>query len=47
MNYKRIGFIGLGLIGVWLAHSYFDLTVRSIIFILRYRSGIWRKKAIA
>ena len=38
---------GLGLIGVWLAHSYFDWTVRSIIFILRYRSGIWRKKAIA
>ena len=38
---------GLGLIGVWLAHSYFDWTVRSIIFILRYRSDIWRKKAIA
>ena len=38
--------MGYGVIGVWVAHSIFDWTVRSIVFYARYRSNVWTKKAI-
>ena len=39
-------FLGYGVIGVWVAHAIVDWTVRSVIFIARYRSGKWTTKAI-
>ncbi|MBE7002987.1 MAG: MATE family efflux transporter [Ruminococcaceae bacterium] len=39
-------FMGYGVVGVWVAHAILDWTVRSIVFILRYRSGKWTTKAI-
>ena len=40
------GWMGYGVVGVWFAHSIMDWTVRSIVFLLRYRSGKWTTKAI-
>lgn len=39
--------LGYGVIGVWVAHSILDWSVRSAIFYARYRSGKWMTKAIA
>ena len=39
-------YMGYGVVGVWVAHSILDWTVRSIVFIARYRSGKWTTKAI-
>jgi len=36
---------GMGLIGIWWGF-FGDWTVRSIVFILRYRSGAWAKKKV-
>ena len=38
--------MGYGVVGVWVAHSILDWTVRSIVFFSRYRSGKWTTKAI-
>ncbi len=38
--------LGFGVVGVWTAHAIIDWTVRSLVFILRYRSGEWTTKAI-
>ena len=38
--------MGYGVIGVWTAHAILDWSVRSVVFILRYRSGKWTTKAI-
>ncbi|MBQ9459600.1 MAG: MATE family efflux transporter [Oscillospiraceae bacterium] len=38
--------MGYGIVGVWVAHAILDWTVRSIVFILRYRGGKWTTKAI-
>lgn len=40
------GFLGYGVVGVWVAHAILDWTVRSIVFFARYRSGKWTTKAI-
>lgn len=37
--------VGWGVLGVWIA-MYVDWTFRSICFILRYRSGKWKSKAV-
>jgi len=39
-------YMGYGVVGVWVAHSVLDWIVRSMVFILRYRSGKWTTKAI-
>lgn len=39
-------YMGYGVVGVWVAHAILDWTVRSIVFITRYRSGKWTTKAI-
>lgn len=39
-------YMGYGVLGVWFAHSIADWSARSIIFFLRYRSGVWEKMAI-
>ena len=38
--------MGYGVVGVWFAHAILDWTVRSVIFLLRYRGGKWTTKAI-
>ena len=38
--------LGYGVVGVWFAHAILDWTVRSIVFITRYRGGKWTTKAI-
>jgi Na+-driven multidrug efflux pump len=38
--------LGMGLVGVWIA-MIIDWAVRSICFILRYRSGKWKNTTIA
>ena len=35
--------LGLGIIGVWLAHSVLDWTVRTVLFAARYRGDRWEK----
>ena len=40
-------FMGFGVVGVWVAHSILDWTVRSIVFYSRYRSNRWTTKAIS
>ena len=40
------GYFGLGIVGVWIAHTIIDWIARSIIYLLRYRSGKWTTKAI-
>lgn len=39
-------FMGYGVVGVWVAHSILDWTVRSIVFYRRYRGDRWVTKAI-
>lgn len=39
-------FMGYGVVGVWVAHSILDWTVRSIVFYRRYRGNRWVTKAI-
>lgn len=39
-------YMGYGVVGVWVAHSILDWTVRSKVFFLRYRSGKWEKMGI-
>ena len=39
-------FMGFGVVGVWVAHAILDWTVRSTVFLLRYRSDKWMSKAI-
>lgn len=39
-------YMGYGVVGVWVAHAILDWTVRSVVFLLRYRSGRWTTKAI-
>ena len=46
MAYVLGAALGLGVVGVWFAHAILDWSVRSVIFILRYRSGRWEKMAI-
>lgn len=38
--------LGYGILGVWFAHAVLDWIVRSIIFLLRYRSGRWERMGI-
>ena len=38
--------MGFGVVGVWVAHSILDWSVRSVVFYLRYRSDKWTTKAI-
>jgi Na+-driven multidrug efflux pump len=38
--------LGMGLVGVWIA-MIIDWAVRSICFVLRYRSGKWKNTTIA
>ena len=37
---------GLGVVGVWIAHTILDWIVRSIIFFVRYKKNKWMTKAI-
>ncbi len=39
-------YLGFGLVGVWFAHAILDWLTRSVIFVVRYRSGKWERKAI-
>lgn len=39
-------YMGYGVVGVWVAHSCLDWSVRSVVFFLRYRGGKWTTKAI-
>lgn len=39
-------FFGLGVVGVWVAHTILDWIVRAIIFLVRYKKGKWMTKAI-
>ncbi|MBO4915428.1 MAG: MATE family efflux transporter, partial [Oscillospiraceae bacterium] len=39
-------YMGYGVIGVWTAHAILDWSVRTIVFVLRYRGGKWTTKAI-
>ena len=39
-------YMGYGVVGVWVAHAILDWTVRSTVFIVRYRGGKWTTKAI-
>ena len=38
--------MGFGVVGVWVAHAILDWSVRSAVFLLRYRSNRWTTKAI-
>ena len=40
------GAFGLGLLGVWLAHTIIDWIARSICFNVRYWKGSWMKKSV-
>lgn len=40
-------YLGFGVVGVWVAHSLLDWIVRTIVFLLRYRSDKWTTKGIA
>lgn len=39
-------YMGFGVVGVWTAHAILDWTVRTVVFVLRYRGGKWTTKAI-
>ena len=39
-------YMGYGVVGVWVAHAILDWTVRSAVFVVRYRSNAWTTKAI-
>ncbi len=39
--------LGYGVVGVYVAHAVLDWTVRSVVFLLRYRGGAWTRKAIS
>ena len=39
-------YLGYGLVGIWFAHAILDWATRSVIFVLRYRSGKWERMAI-
>ncbi len=39
-------YFGLGIYGVFIAHTIIDWIIRSIIFVIRYRSNKWESKAI-
>ena len=38
--------LGYGVIGVFVAHAVMDWSLRSVLFLLRYRGGKWTQKAI-
>ena len=44
--YVLARFLGLGLMGVWIAHTIIDWLVRGTFFTIRYFSGKWMGKAI-
>ena len=39
-------YFGMGVMGVWTAHTVIDWIIRSVIFFIRYRKGKWMTKAI-
>lgn len=39
-------YFGLGIIGVWIAHTIIDWIIRTIFFLTRYKNGKWMTKAI-
>ena len=39
-------YVGLGVVGVYVAHACMDWLVRGITFYRRYRGGKWTEKAI-
>ncbi|MBR4545773.1 MAG: MATE family efflux transporter [Oscillibacter sp.] len=39
-------YMGYGVEGVWFAHAILDWSTRSVIFVRRYRSGVWMSKGI-
>ena len=39
-------YMGYGVEGVWFAHAILDWSTRSVIFVRRYRSGVWMNKGI-
>lgn len=40
------GYFGLGVIGVWIAHTIIDWIIRSVSFNIRYFRGTWMKKGL-
>lgn len=39
-------FLGMGVLGVWIAHTIIDWSIRSITYFIRYRKEKWTSKAI-